>query len=168
MLFVPFSFWNLTSPASQEAYKRRLSRYPMALKDRLGATIYDTPREPSLGLLSQIRTFLAPHFTFIDLNITEPNFPVATLPGELATSITLTLPDDDLRLRIEAIAKFASAQSAYRAKGVRQGVTGVRDVKELEACRAAGLRFVSGPAISDLMASPIGSAPASALPLKVA
>jgi hypothetical protein len=168
MLFVPFSFWNLTGSSSQEAYKRRLSRYPMALKDRLGATIYDTPREPSLGLLSQIRTFLAPHFAFIDLNITEPNFPVATLPGELATSITLTLPDDDLRMRVEAIAKFASAQGAYRAKGVRQSVAGVRDVKELEACRAAGLRFVSGPAISDLMASPIGAAPASALPLKVA
>ncbi len=117
MLFVPFSFWNLTSPASQEAYKRRLSRYPMAMQARLGATIYDTPREPSLGLLGQIRTFLAPHFAFIDLNITEPNFPVGTLPGELATSITLSLPEDDLRLRIEAIAKFASYQSAYRAKG---------------------------------------------------
>lgn len=168
MLFVPFSFWNLTSPASQEAYKRRLSRYPMALQGRLGATIYDTPREPSLGLLAQIRTFLQPHFAFIDLNITEPNFPVGTLPGDLATSITLSLPEDDLRARVEAIARFASAQSAYRAKGVRQGVTGLRDVKELEACRAAGLRFVSGPAITDLMASPIGAAPAQGLPLKVA
>jgi hypothetical protein len=168
MLFVPFSFWNLTTPASQEAYKRRLSRYPMAMQGRLGATVYDTPREPSLGLLGQIRTFLAPHFAFIDLNITEPNFPVGTLPGDLATSITLTLPEDDLRVRIEAIAKFASAQGAYRAKGVRQTVTGLRDAKELEACRAAGLRFVSGPAITDLMASPIGAAPARDLPLKVA
>lgn len=168
MLFVPFSFWNLTSPASQEAYKRRLSRYPMAMQARLGATVYDTPREPSLGLLSQIRTFLQPHFAFIDLNITEPNFPVGTLPGDLATSITLTLPDDDLRARVEAIGKFASTQGAYRAKGVRQGVTGLRDAKELEACRAAGLRFVSGPAITDLMASPIGAAPAQGLPLKVA
>ena len=140
----------------------------MTLQGRLGATVYDTPREPSLGLLGQIRQFLAPHFAFIDLNITEPNFPVATLPGELATSITLTLPDDDLRVRVEAIAKFASAQGAYRAKGVRQTVAGVRDLKELEACRAAGLRFVSGPAISDLMASPIGAAPARDLPLKVA
>jgi hypothetical protein len=169
MLFVPFSFWNLTTPASQEAYKRRLSRYPMAMQARLGATIYDTPREPSLGLLSQIRTFLAPHFAFIDLNITEPNFPVGTLPGDLATSITLTLPEDEMRIRIEAIAKFASAQSAYRAKGVRQAVTGLRDARELEACRAAGLRFVSGPAITDLMASPIGGAASGqALPLKVA
>jgi hypothetical protein len=168
MLFVPFSFWNLTSPASQEAYKRRLSRYPMAMQARLGATIYDTPREPSLGLLSQIRAFLQPHFAFIDLNITEPNFPVGTLPGDLATSITLTLPDDELRIRIEAIAKFASAQGAYRAKGVRQGVTGLRDARELEACRAAGLRFVSGPAITDLMASPIGAASVQGLPLKVA
>jgi hypothetical protein len=168
MLFLPFSFWNLTSPASQEAYKRRLSRYPLAMRDRLGATIYDTPREPSLGLLSQIRAFLQPSFAFIDLNITEPNFPVATLPGELATSITLSLPEGDLRARIEAIARFASSQGACRAKGVRQTVAGVRDAKELEACRAAGLRFVSGPAITDLMAGPIGAAPARELPLRVA
>ena len=168
MLFVPFSFWNLTSPSSQEAYKRRLSRYPLDMQARLGATIYDTPREPSLGLLAQIRTFLQPHFAYIDLNITEPNFPVGTLPGELASSISLALTGDDLRLRIEAIAKFASAQGAYRAKGVRQAVTNVRDVKELEACRAAGLRFVSGPAITSIMASPIGAAPAAELPLKVA
>jgi hypothetical protein len=168
MLFLPFSFWNLTNPASQEAYKRRLSRFPMAMQGRLGATIYDTPREPSLGLLSQIRAFLQPTFAFIDLNITEPNFPVVTLPGELATSITLSLPEDELRIRIEAIAKFASLQAACRAKGLRQGVTGLRDAKELEACRAAGLRFVSGPAITDMMASPIGAAPAVGLPLKVA
>jgi hypothetical protein len=168
MLFVPFSFWNLTSPASQEAYKRRLSRYPLDMQARLGASVYDTPREPSLGLLGQIRAFLQPHFAFIDLNITEPNFPVGTLPGDLATSITLTLPEDDLRARVEAIGQFAAAQGAYRAKGVRQGVAGLRDPRELEACRAAGLRFVAGPAISDLMASPIGAAPAQGLPLKVA
>lgn len=168
MLFVPFSFWNLTNAASQEAYKRRLSRYPLDMQTRLGATVYDTPREPSLGLLGQIRTFLQPYFAFIDLNITEPNFPVATLPGELATSITLSLPEGDLRARVEAIGQFAAAQGAYRAKGVRQGVAGLRDPRELEACRAAGLRFVSGPAISDMMASPIGAAPAPGLPLKVA
>jgi hypothetical protein len=168
MLFVPFSFWNLTNPASQEAYKRRLSRYPLDMQTRLGATVYDTPREPSLGLLGQIRAFLQPHFAFIDLNITEPNFPVGTLPGDLATSITLSLPEDDLRARVEAIGQFAAAQGAYRAKGVRQGVAGLRDPRELEACRAAGLRFVCGPAISDLMASPIGAAPARGLPLKVA
>jgi hypothetical protein len=168
MLFVPFSFWNLTNPSSLEAYKRRLSRYPMPMKERLGATIYDTPREPSLGTLGQIKTFLQPTFAFIDLNITEPNFPVGTLPGDLVTSITLSLPDDEPRLRIEAIAKFASIQGSCRAKGVRQGVTGLRDAKELDACRAAGLRFVSGPAITDLMASPVGAAPASDLPLKVA
>lgn len=168
MLFVPFSFWNLTNPASQEAYKRRLSRYPLDMQARLGATVYDTPREPSLGLLGQIRTFLQPHFAFIDLNITEPNFPVGTLPGDLATSITLSLPEGDLRARVEAIGQFAAAQGAYRAKGVRQGVAGLRDPRELEACRAVGLRFVSGPAISDLMASPIGAAPALGLPLKVA
>jgi hypothetical protein len=168
MLFVPFSFWNLTNPASQEAYKRRLSRYPLDMQARLGASVYDTPREPSLGLLGQIRAFLQPTFAFIDLNITEPNFPVATLPGDLATSISLTLQGDDTRQRVEAIARFAAAQGACRAKGVRQAVVNVRDAKELEACRAAGLRFMAGPAISGMMASPVGASPALELPLRVA
>ncbi|MBC7668873.1 MAG: hypothetical protein H7236_10575 [Gemmatimonadaceae bacterium] len=168
VLFLPFSFWNLTNPSSLEAYKRRLSRFPLAMQGRLGATIYDTPREPSLGTLGQIKTFLQSTFSFIDLNITEPNFPVATLPGELVTSITLSLPEDELRLRIEAIAKFAAIQGSCRAKGVRQAITGLRDAKELDACRAAGLRFVSGPAITDLMASPVGASQARDLPLKVA
>lgn len=168
VLFLPFSFWNLANPSSLEAYKRRLSRFPMAMQGRLGATIYDTPREPSLGTLGQIKTFLQSTFAYIDLNITEPNFPVVTLPGELATSLTLSLPEDELRVRIEAIGKFAAIQGSCRAKGVRQAISGLRDAKELEACRAAGLRFVSGPAITDLMASPVGANTARDLPLKVA
>ncbi|MBO9706596.1 MAG: hypothetical protein J7521_00145 [Caulobacter sp.] len=168
MLFLPFSFWNLTTPASQEAYKRRMSRYPLDMQGRLGATVYDTPREPSLGLLAQIRDFLRPTFAHIDLNIADPSFPVATLPGDLAGSISLALTGDDPRQRIEAIARFAAAQASYRGKGVRQAVTNVRDARELEACRAAGLRFVSGPAITSMMPSPIGAAPTRELPLKVA
>lgn len=169
-LFLPLSFWNLTTPASQEAYKRRLSRYPLDLQPRLGATVYDTPREPSMGLLQQIRAFLHGSFAYIDLCISDPNFPVNTLPGDIASSITLELRDEPDAERIKAIALFASRQSVYRAKGVHQGVLGVRSAKELEACRAAGLAYVTGAAVSDLLDKPpaVGANPADALPLQAA
>ncbi|MDG2527734.1 hypothetical protein [Caulobacter endophyticus] len=169
-LFLPLSFWNLTTPASQEAYKRRLSRYPLDLQPRLGATIYDTPREPSMGLLQQIRAFLQGSFAYIDLCISDPNFPVNTLPGDIASSITLELRDEPDAERIKAIALFASRQSVYRAKGVHQGVLGVRNAKELDACRAAGLAYVTGPAVSALLDKPpaLGVNPADALPLQAA
>lgn len=169
-LFLPLSFWNLTTPASQEAYKRRLSRYPLDLQPRLGATVYDTPREPSMGLLQQIRAFLQGSFAYIDLCISDPNFPVNTLPGDIASSITLELRDEPDAERVKAIALFASRQSVYRAKGVHQGVLGVRSAKELEACRAAGLAYVTGAAVSALLDKPppLGANPADALPLQAA
>jgi len=169
-LFLPLSFWNLTTPASQEAYKRRLSRYPLDLQPRLGATVYDTPREPSMGLLQQIRAFLHGSFAYIDLCISDPNFPVNTLPGDIASSITLELRDEPDAERIKAIALFASRQSVYRAKGVHQGVLGVRNAKELDACRAAGLGYVTGLAVSALLDKPpaLGANPADALPLQAA
>ena len=167
-LFLPLSFWNLTTPASQEAYKRRLSRYPLDLQPRLGATVYDTPREPSMGLLQQIRAFLHGSFAFIDLCISDPNFPVNTLPGDIASSISLELRDEPDAERVKAIALFASRQSVYRAKGVHQAVIGVRTAKELDACRAAGLTYVSGPAVSGLLDKPPAVGPADALPLQAA
>ena len=167
-LFLPLSFWNLTTPASQEAYKRRLSRFPLDLQPRLGASVYDTPREPSMGLLQQIRGFLQGSFAFIDLCISDPNFPVNTLPGDIASSISLELGDESDAERIKAIALFASRQSIYRGKGVRQAVLGVRSAKELDACRAAGLRFAAGPAVSALLDKPPALGATQELPLRAA
>ncbi|MFT4252008.1 MAG: hypothetical protein QM608_05955, partial [Caulobacter sp.] len=167
-LFLPLSFWNLTTPASQEAYKRRLSRFPLDLQPRLGASVYDTPREPSMGLLQQIRAFLQGSFAHIDLCISDPNFPVNTLPGDIASSISLELRDESDADRVKAIALFASRQSIYRGKGVRQAVLGVRNAKELEACRAAGLRFAAGPAVSGLLDKPPPLGAIQDLPLQAA
>lgn len=169
-LFLPFSFWNLSSASSQEAYKRRLSRYPLELQPRLGATVYDTPREPSIGLLQQIRALLQGSFAHIDLCIQDPNFPINTLQPDIATSISLELRDENDGQRLHAIAEFASRQGAYHAKHIRQAVLGVRSARELEACRAAGLRFVAGPAVSILLDKPpaAGHRPAAVLPLAAA
>ena len=68
----------------------------------------------------------------------------------------------------DTTALFASRQSVYRVKGVHQAVIGVRTAKELDACRAAGLAYVSGPAVSGLLDKPPAVGPADALPLQAA
>jgi len=154
-LALPFGFWNLTTPASQEAYKRRLSRYPLDLQPRLGASVYGTPREASLGLVSQIRAFLKGSFACLDLNVVDPTFPVHNLPPELIDSVTLTLTGEDERQRLAQILKFVERQAVYRGKGVAQIVAGVATANELEACRAGGVARVWGPAITAFLDAPV-------------
>lgn len=161
--YIPFGFWNLTTPSSQEAYKRRLSRYPLDLQPRLGASVYGTPREASLGLVSQIRAFLKDSFAFLDLNVVDPTFPVHNLPPELIDSVTLTLSGEDERERLNAILKFVERQGTYRGKGVMQIVAGVSSANELEACRAGGVARVHGSAITAFLDKP--QAQAEGLPL---
>jgi len=160
-LYLPLGFWNLTTPASQESYKRRLSRYPLDLQPRLGTSVYGTPREASLGLLSQIRALLKPSFAFLDLNVQDPSFPVHNLPQELINSVTFALPEGDERQRLAAIQTFLERQSTYRGKLVLQGVAGVRTAGELDACREGGITRVSGPAITSFLDRPVEAAEGS-------
>jgi hypothetical protein len=120
--------------------------------------LFRSPREASLGLVGQIRAFLKPSFAFLDLNVADPTFPVHNLPPELIDSVTLTLPDEDERLRLNAIVKFIERQGTYRGKGFAQGVTGVRSANELEACRQGGITRVSGPAITGFLDDPVAQA----------
>ena len=156
--YLPFGFWNLTTPSSQEAYKRRLSRYPLDLQPRLGASVHGTPREASLGLVQQMRAFLKSGFAFLDLNVVDPTFPVHNLPPELIDSVTLSLPDTDERERLNAIIKFIERQGTYRGKGVAQCVSGLRTVNELEACRQGGIARVQGPAVTAFLDKPLTQA----------
>ncbi len=157
-LYLPFGFWNLTTPSSQEAYKRRLSRYPLDLQPRLGASVHGTPREASLGLVQQMRALLKGSLAFLDLNVVDPTYPVHNLPPELIDSVTLTLTGEDERERLNAIVKFVERQGAYRGKGVAQGVSGVRTAQELDACRQGCVARVMGPAISGFLDVPVSKA----------
>lgn len=156
--YVPFGFWNLTTPHAQDAYKTRLSRYPLDLQPRLGASVYGTPREASLGLVSQIRAFLKGSFAFLDLNVVDPTFPVHNLPPELIDSVTLTLTGEDERERLNKILKFVERQGVYRGKGVAQCVAGVSSANELDACRQGGVARVQGTAITGFLDKPVAQA----------
>lgn len=160
-----FGFWNLITPASQESYKARLSRYPLDARPRLTASIYGAPREASIGMLQQMRALLSGAFAAMDLRITDPTFPVQGLPPELLESVTLVLSGETEHDRLKQILKFAERKSAYAAKAVMQCVANVSSTVELEACKAAGVVRVQGPAITDLMDSPVAAADGAPLAL---
>jgi hypothetical protein len=155
---VPFGFWNLNTPSAQDAYKSRLSRYPMDQRERLCATIYGTPREASIGMLQQMRMFLKGSFALMDLQVTDPTFPIHGLPHELLDSVTLVLTGETDRDRLSQILKFVERKGAYAGKGVAQAVSGVGSAIELEACRAGGVARVSGPAVTALLDKPVPAA----------
>lgn len=154
-IHVPFGFWNLTTPASQDAYKSRLSRYPLDQQPRLVATIYATPREASIGMLQQMRAFLKTSFAQMDVRIGDPTFPISGLPPELVDTITLVLNGETDHDRLKQILKFVERKSQYVAKGVRQAVANITSVVELEACKAGGIARVQGPAVTDLLDKPV-------------
>jgi hypothetical protein len=162
---VPFGFWNLTTPASQETYKSRLSRYPLDQQPRLVASIYATPREASIGLLQQMRVFLKGSFARMDVRIVDPTFPIQGLPPELVDTITLVLSGETENDRLKQILKFVERKAGYVAKGVVQAVANVSSAVELEACKAGGVTRVQGPAITELLEKPIASAEGAPLAL---
>lgn len=157
-ILVPFGFWNLTTPSAQDAYKSRLSRYPLDQQPRLVATIYGTPREASLGMLQQMRAFLKGSFAFMDLRVDDATFPIHGLPPELIDSVTLSLTGETEFDRMSTIQRFAERKTVYDGKGVLQGVAGVATRAELEACRAGGIARVQGPAITTLLDKPLAAA----------
>lgn len=157
-IHLPFGFWNLNTPSAQDAYKSRLSRYPLDQRERLCATIYGTPREASIGMLQQMRGFLKGSFALMDLQVTDPTFPIHGLPHELLDSVTLVLAGDTDRDRLSQILKFVERKGAYAGKGVVQAVAGVGSAVELEACQAGGVVRVSGPAVTALMDKPAAAA----------
>lgn len=165
-IHVPFGFWNLTTPSSQDAYKSRLSRYPLDQQPRLVATIYGTPREASIGMLQQMRAFLQGSFARMDVRIADPTFPIAGLPPELVDTITLVLDGETDHDRLKQILKFVERKAQYAAKEVRQAVANVTSAVELEACKAGGITLVQGPAVTELLDKPVAAAEGA--PLAVA
>ena len=164
-LFLPFSFSAMVKPSLRETYRRHVERLPKATRPRLAASVQDVPREPSYGAITQIRTFLQPHFSMIDLHVKDPGFRIEGLPIGAINSVTLVLDGRDERARLAAISRFLKDMEVYRAKRVWQGVTGVQSLKELDLCRRLKAPFLSGPMVAPLADKPVGGAPCSSMNL---
>jgi hypothetical protein len=169
-LFVPLNFSSLVRPAGRRAYEAFLTRLPVQQRTKLAAAIYETPRDPSFFALSQIGASLAAHFSQISLLVSDPGFEIEKLNPGSVSSVILTLADTDKNDRMAAIRRFIKNSEAYKRKQVWPGVAGIVNRTELELCVELRVPAISGPAVSDLSSSPVGTVQreAASLPVRAA
>ncbi|MDB5457330.1 MAG: hypothetical protein JWP92_2915 [Caulobacter sp.] len=168
-MFLPFSFSSMVKPSVRETYRPHIERLPRNLKPRLAANVYDVPREPSYGAIAQVRTFLQPYFSLIDLHVKDPGFRIESLPVGAVNSVTLVLEGQDERARLASISRFLQDPAAYRGKKVWQGVAGLASLRELDLCRRLKAPFLSGPMVAPITETPAGEiiCPSLNLPYRV-
>jgi len=157
MMSFPISFSTMVKPAGRAQLLPHLEALPPGSRPRLAAAVYDTPRAPSFSALSLVKKFLDPFFHRLDLRVTDPAFQIEELPSGLASSVSLVLPQSDEPARLAAISRFMREAPAYRRKQVWQGVTDVRNRRELNYCLDQGVPFLTGSAITDLLERPLGA-----------
>ena len=157
VMFFPICFSTIVKPGARAQLLPHLEALPPGSRPRLAAAVYDTPRAPSFSALSQVKRFLDPFFSRLDLRVTDPAFQIEELPPNLASSVSLVLPQSDEPTRLAAIGRFMREAPAYRRKQVWQGVTDVRTRRELNHCLDQGVPFVTGGAVTDLLEKPLGA-----------
>lgn len=154
MIFLPIGFSSVLKPALRAALEPHLRALPREGRGRLTAVVYGVPRVPSLSALAQVKAFLDPHFSRLDLRICDPDFQVEDMPVSLAASVTFAPQDGPEPVRIAAIGRFLRASRAYRRRQLWQGVSDLRSPRELAAALDLGAPFLSGPMVTDLLDVP--------------
>ena len=153
-LFLPISFSTTIHPHTRESYRDALERLPQKQRPRLAAAVYGVPRAPSFAAIAQLKAFLAPYFSFIDLQTADPDFQIDSLTLEAVNSVTLTLPDADDGVRIAIATRFMANREAFQRRRIWPAITNVRTRRELEFCIRQRVPFLSGKAVCTHLSSP--------------
>jgi hypothetical protein len=156
MLYLPICYSNIVKPSMRQDYERILSILPSSCRGQLAAAVYDVPRDPAFGGLSQIRAMLAKYVVNIDLRTPDPGFEIEKLPYQAVTSVTVVLPDAEPRVRLAVLRRLADRLDLYKRKQIWPAVTNVRNRTELEACARAKIPFVTGSGVCRMQMSPLG------------
>lgn len=155
-IYIPVSFSNLVRPSLRGAYEALLVELPPDRRSELAVSVYDVPRDPAFTALRQVRTLLDPHVAMIDLGISDPGFEIEKLPSGAATSVTFTLPEGDVHVRLSAMRRFAERLAHYKQRRIWLAITNVRRRQELEAAQRLHIPFVTGPAVCAPNPAPVG------------
>jgi hypothetical protein len=156
MLYLPICYSNIVKPSMRQDYERILSILPSSCRGQLAAAVYDVPRDPAFGGLSQVRAMLSKYVVNIDLRTPDPGFAVEKLAYQAVTSVTVILPDADPRMRLAVVRRLADRLDLYKRKQIWPAVTNVRNRAELEACARAKIPFVTGPGVCRMQMTPLG------------
>lgn len=159
IIYLPIAFSSVLKPAQRAELEPYLRALPRDLRGRLAAGVYGVPRVPSFGALGQLKAFLDPYFSRLDLRIADPAFQIEDLPPALAASVTLTPDGEAEASRTAVIGRFLKDAPVYRRRQVWQGVSDLRTPRELAAAFDQGAPFLSGPMVTDLLETPAQVAP---------
>ena len=154
LLFLPINFSSTIQRPIREAYIKVLEDLPQEGRSRLAAAVYDVPRAPTFTAIRQLRAFLAPYFSFVDLQVSDPDFQIDALAIEAVNSVTLALPDTDEGGRMAAITRFMTNRDTYHRRRIWPAVTNVRTRRELDLCIKLRVPFLSGKAVCDHLVAP--------------
>lgn len=154
LIFLPISFSSTVNSSVRESYLAPLEAMPQSERPRLAAAVYDVPRAPTFAAMRQLRAFLNPYFSFVDLQTSDPGFQVEALMLEAVNSVTLALPDVDEGSRMAAVSRFMANKDAFQRRRIWPAVTNVRNRRELEFCAKQRVPFLSGKAVCDYLVAP--------------
>lgn len=167
VLFLSASFSMLMRRSTRLEYEALFETLPREHRNRLAIVIYDAPRSPAFHALAELNDLLAPHFSVIDLQVSDAGFEIDWVPVDTLNSVTLRLPDGDERQRLAALKRFMDKRDSFKRRRIWPAITNVRSRRELKACLAETVPFVSGHAVCAAMETPFGGVPLppDALPL---
>lgn len=153
----------------REAYQARFAALSPSVRERMAAVIYEVPRDLPFSAIAPLRDLVLSNFARVALKVQDAGFYCQTVPDGLAHAVILQLEGDDEKSRLLKIHRFLTDRKVYASKRLRQGVSGVRNARELELARRMGATTVAGPFISGLFATPMAEEEASIdeLPLGV-
>jgi hypothetical protein len=156
VLFFPLSYWALMDEGASKSYDRLLRALPADRRNQLGTSVYGVPRQPSVRSMQWLSATLSGVFSNMDLSTAEPDFGVEVLRERMFSSVTFVLPEGSQAIRRAALSRWVSHRDAYKERQLWASVTNVREAAEVAACLALRTPFISGPAVSSLLAQPLG------------
>jgi hypothetical protein len=155
LLYLPVSYSNMLRPSHRAAYEQLLATLPEDCSRRLGAVVYDVPRDPGFSGMSQLSRTLGRYFGKIVLRVTDPEFAIENLPPRIVSGVAFSLPSGDPRLRLAVLRRFGARRRSFQQKQVWASITNVRSRAELYACATLNVPFVSGPSVGRPQPTPI-------------
>ncbi|WP_297511142.1 hypothetical protein [uncultured Caulobacter sp.] len=166
--WVGVRLWSIARAGLRDACGERFAAISPLVRERLGALVYDAPRDPPFSAIGALRELVRPHFARVGLRVSDPGFYAQALPDALVDRVFLQLPDEDEKARLLKAQRFLSARGQYLGRKLTMGLAGVRAPRELELAARMGAQYVEGPLVSALFAAPVAdqAVPLSELPLR--
>ncbi|WP_304169956.1 hypothetical protein [Phenylobacterium aquaticum] len=156
VLFFPLSYAGLTDQATGPSYAKLLGAMPADRRNQAAANVYGLPSNVTGRALQWVSATLAGAFAYIDLRITDPDFPVANVKEGAFSSATLVLPDGDAAQRQGVVSRWLTGRAAWRERRLWTALTNLRAPQEIQAASTLQIPFISGPGVSAFAASAFG------------